>query len=123
MTADEVMRIHTDVFYRALKSQDYGGLEQLYSDDYMLVRPDGSVLNKVEVLQDLRTNGLTFRSIELNHDKVRIYGPAAVLTGESTTVSSRNGLESHAHFRFIAVYWCDGESIKLTHFQSTALPR
>jgi uncharacterized protein DUF4440 len=79
LKGDEVLRIHKEVFYGALKSQNYTVLEELY----MLVRSDGSVLNKQEVLQDLRTNGLTFHSIELRESTVRIYGPTAVLTGES----------------------------------------
>ena len=79
LKGDEVLRIHKEVFYGALKSQNYTALEELY----MLVRSDGSVLNKQEVLQDLRTNGLTFHSIELRESTVRIYGPTAVLTGES----------------------------------------
>src|SRR2546425_3074579 len=60
MTKDEVLKVHSGVFYAALTSQNYAALEELYSDDYMLVRPDGSVLNKQEVLQDLRSNGLRF---------------------------------------------------------------
>jgi hypothetical protein len=79
LNGDEMLRIHKEVFYGALKSQNYTALEELY----MLVRSDGSVLNKQEVLQDLRTNGLTFHSIELRESTVRIYGPTAVLTGES----------------------------------------
>jgi hypothetical protein len=79
LNGDEVLRIHKEVFYGALKSQNYTVLEELY----MLVRSDGSVLNKQEVLQELRTNGLTFHSIELRESTVRIYGPTAVLTGES----------------------------------------
>jgi Domain of unknown function (DUF4440) len=79
LNGDEVLRIHKEVFYGALKSQNYTALEELY----MLVRSDGSVLNKQEVLQELRTNGLTFHSIELRESTVRIYGPTAVLTGES----------------------------------------
>ena len=79
LKGDEVLRIHKEVFYGALKSQNYTALEELY----MLVRSDGSVLNKQEVLQELRTNGLTFHSIELRESTVRIYGPTAVLTGES----------------------------------------
>ena len=121
MTGDEVLRIHTDVFYGSLKSQNYAALEELYSDDYMLVRPDGSVLNKQEVLYDLRASGLTFQSIDLLQSTGRIYGPTAVLTGESRTVTSRNGVESRAHFRFIAVYLRVGDSIQLVHFQSTTL--
>src|SRR6058998_3892708 len=83
MTKDEVLRIHTDVFYGSLKNQNYAALEKLYSDDYMLVRPDGAVLNKQEVLNDLRVNGLTFRSIDPHEITVRIYGSTALVTGEA----------------------------------------
>jgi len=123
MTKDEVLKIHTDRFLGALTAQNYAALEALYSNDYMLVRPDGSVLNKQEVLQDLRNNGLTFHSIDLLQSLVRIYGSTAVVTGESRTVTSRDGAENRAHFRFIAVYARDGEAIRLAHFQSTTLTR
>ena len=122
MTAEEILSIHLDVFNRALKEQDYAALEGLYVDDYMLVRPDGSVLNKRGVLQDLRSGGLRVHSVELDQTKVRIYGSTAVLTAESQAVSSRYGMESRSHFRLIAVYVQQGQSIKLVHFQSTSLP-
>src|SRR4029077_12884665 len=96
MTAEEILSIHTDIFNRALKEQDYGALEGLYASDYMLVRPDGSVLNKQEVLEDLRSGGLRFHSIELGQAEVRVYGATGVLTAESQAVSSRNGGESFA---------------------------
>jgi hypothetical protein len=41
MTAEAILSIHTDIFNRALKEQDYAALEGLYASDYMLVRPDG----------------------------------------------------------------------------------
>src|SRR6267142_7149821 len=123
MTAEEVLSIHTDTFNRALKEQDYIALEGLYADDYMLVRPDGSVLDKQEVLQDLRSGGLRFHSIDPRQLVARVYGSTGVVTGESRTVTSRNGVESRAHFRFIAVYLRVGDSIRLVHFQSTTLAR
>lgn len=121
MTADEILSIHTDTFNRALKEQDYAALEGLYAGDYMLVRPDGSVVNKREVLQDLRSGGLRVHSIELGQPELRMYGSTALLTAESQTVTSRNGMESRSHFRLIAVYVRQGQSIKLVHFQSTSL--
>jgi ketosteroid isomerase-like protein len=121
MKAEEILSIHMDVFNRALKEQDYAALEGLYAGDYMLVRPDGSVLNRQDVLQDLQSGGLRFRSIELGQTEVRIYGSTAVLTAEAQAVSSRSGVESRAHFRLIAVYVQQGESIKLVHFQSTVI--
>ena len=53
MTAEEVLGLHTGGFNQALKRQDYAELEKIYSDIYILVRPDGSILNKQQVLRDL----------------------------------------------------------------------
>jgi ketosteroid isomerase-like protein len=121
MTAAEVLSLHTDGFNQALKQQDYAGLEKIYSDMYVLVRPDGSVLNKEQVLKDLREQGLTFHSIEVLDPVVRVLGSAAILTAESKTVSSRNGKESQAHVRLVAVYGQEGSAIRLVHFQSTMI--
>src|SRR5213593_4846747 len=121
MTKEEVLKIHTDVFYGSLKSQNYAALEELYSDDYMLVRPDGSVLNKQEVLYDLRANGLTFQSIDLLQSTGRIYGPTAVLTGESRTVTSRNRMEVpliKAQATSSGVAWEKGNAEPLARFLS-----
>jgi ketosteroid isomerase-like protein len=122
MTAEEVLRLHTGGFNRALQQQDYATLEAIYSDRYMLVRADGSVLNKEQVLKDLREQGLTFHAIDLEDAVVRVLGSAAILTAESRTLSSRNGKRSQTHFRLIAVYAQEADAIRLVHFQSTALP-
>jgi len=122
VTPEEVLRLHKDGFNRALQQQDYATLETIYSDRYMLVRTDGSVLNKEQVLKDLREQGLTFDAIDLDDVVVRVIGSAAILTAESRTLSSRNGKRSQTHFRLVAVYAQEADAIRLVHFQSTALP-
>jgi hypothetical protein len=122
MTEQEALDTHHKVFYEALTKQDYVALSNLYSDNYMLVRSNGSVLNKAEVLSDLKNGGLIFKSIELSNPEVRVYGSTAILTGESRTVSLRNGVETSTNFRLVAVYTKQAESIKLVYFQSTSLP-
>jgi thioredoxin reductase (NADPH) len=122
VTPEQVLRLHIDGFNRALQQQDFVALEAIYSDNYMLVRPDGSVLNKEQVLKDLREQGLTFQTIALENPVVRILGSAAILTAESTTTSSRNGKSAQAHFRLVAVYAQEADAIRLVHFQSTMLP-
>jgi ketosteroid isomerase-like protein len=121
MTEAEVLMIHRDSFYGALKSQDFATLENLYSDKYMLIRSNGSVLDKQQVLKDLLDGGLTFQSIDLQGEQVRLFGSVAILTGESRTVSSRDGNETRAHFRFVTVYTQEGAVIRLVHFQSSNL--
>jgi hypothetical protein len=122
MTEEEVRRVHSESFYGALKTRDFPLLETLYSERYMLVRSDGSVLNKQEVLMDLREQGLTFESIDLEREDVRVFGSVAILTGESRTVSTRADMTMHAHFRLVAVYVEDDAGIHLVHFQSTNVP-
>src|SRR5579862_5831163 len=103
MTEAEVLRTHVDLFNGALKSRDWDQLAAIYSDDYMLVRPDGSVLSKQEVMRDLRIGGLAFKAIEIADVKVRIHGDAAILTGISQTVTSRQTRETTSRFRLVAV--------------------
>ena len=122
LTAEEVARTHTEVFNAALLSGDLDTLAMLYADDYMLVRPDGSVLSKDEVLYGLREGGLTFKSIEVTNVKVRVYGTAALLTAESLMTASKLGQQARAHIRLLAVYVADGNSLRLAHFQSLLLP-
>jgi hypothetical protein len=62
MTEEEVVRTHVGLF-NTLKRRNWDELAANYSDDYMLVRPDGSVLSKEEVLTHLRVGGLEFSVI------------------------------------------------------------
>ena len=121
MTAEQVLQLHSEGFNRALTQQDYDALEGIYSETYMLVRPDGSVLNKQQVLKDLREQGLRVHSIELEDVVVRVVGLVAILTATCKTVSSRYEKESQAHFRLVAVYGQEGGAIRLVHFQSTMI--
>ena len=63
MTPEEVSRAHREGFYGALRKNDLEKLSQVYSDDYMLVRPDGSVLSKGQILDDLKTHAMSSNSI------------------------------------------------------------
>jgi ketosteroid isomerase-like protein len=64
---------------------------------------------------------LKFHSIELEDAVVRVVGPIAILTAATKTVSSRNGKESQAHVRLVAVYGQEGSAIRLVHFRTTMI--
>ena len=93
MTAEDVLR-QMESFSRALQQHDFTALKAIYSDCYMLVRPDGTVLNKELVLKDLIEHKMAFHSIELQGAVVRILGSAAILTAETAMLSSRDGMEN-----------------------------
>jgi ketosteroid isomerase-like protein len=122
MTEAEVLQTHVDLFNSALKSRNWDQLAAVYSDDYMLVRPDGSMLSKEQVLTDLRTGGLAFKAIEIADVKVRVHGDAGILTAMGHTVTSRDGKEANSRIRLVAVYVTDQGRPRLAHFQSVLLP-
>jgi hypothetical protein len=79
MTKEEVSRVHREDFYGALKKNDLEKLSQIYSADYMLVRPDGSAFSKTQILDDLKGHSMSFSSKELTNEKIRIYGSVGIL--------------------------------------------
>src|ERR1700722_14809035 len=91
MTVQDVLQLQQQVFYGSLLSGDLGALATLYSDDYTLVRSDGSTLNKNQVLRDLREGGVAFTSIMSCIEDVRLLGTAAMVIGESHVRAIRDG--------------------------------
>ena len=122
MNAQDVLKVHNETFYGALLSGDLDRLSTLYADDYRLVRSDGSVLNREEVLRDLRDGGLAFASIMLCIEDVRIFETAAMVMGESHTVAIRSGSTTSTRFRLVAVYQQMNTALRLSYFQSTNVP-
>src|ERR1700690_270445 len=104
LTREDVSRAHRQDFYGALKTNDWEKLSQIYSDDYMLVRPDGSAFSKAQILDDLKIHAMRFSSIELTNEKIRIYGSVGLLTGDSKITTVRDGKENQTAFRLIAIY-------------------
>ncbi|WP_029919996.1 nuclear transport factor 2 family protein [Nevskia soli] len=123
MTAGNVLDAQRNLFYRALIAMDLELLASVYSDDYMLVRADGTVLDKQDVLDDLKRGSLRFKSIELFDERIRICGDHAILTGESRVVSTRSGKELSLHFRLVALWIQSSPALQLAYFQSTTIDR
>jgi Domain of unknown function (DUF4440) len=101
LNQDTVLKTHRGIFYKALVNQDWGSLAELYADDYTLVRSNGTALTKEEVLTDLKTGDLVFKSIELMNERVRVAGPVAILTGDSRTIAEREGIAFESRFRLV----------------------
>lgn len=122
LTPDMVLAFHRDAFNGSLLMQDYATLRRVYDDSYMLVRPSGEQLSKQTVLDDLEKGSLTFLSIRLDDEDVRIYGTTAVLTAVSSTHTRRGKSEARDRVRLVAVYTVVESTLRLVHYQSTNLP-
>ena len=121
MTPDAVIAFHRDVFIGSLLHRDYATLRDVYDESYMLVRPTGEKLTKQGVIDDLEKASLTFLSIDLQQEEVRIYDDAAILTAISLTHSLQDAVEARTRARLVAIYVLRESMLRLVHYQSTNL--
>jgi ketosteroid isomerase-like protein len=118
ISKEEVQAFYEE-FLRALKSGDTTSLERIYSDDYLLVRPNGDTLGKAEILSDLRHHSMKFTSFEVNDFLIRTKGFVGILTAAVRSTAVRDGVEIKTHARQLAIVSKENERITISHFQST----
>ena len=106
-------------FVDALKTGNLAVLEKIYAEDYLLVRSNGDVLSKREILADLKVHHMLFINYATMHLAIKVHGMVGILTTETISTALRDGKEGPAHARQVAIFIKKGKVITLTYFQST----
>src|ERR1700758_3387324 len=83
---------------------DAAALERIYADDFIGVGPGGAVRTKPQVIADFTSGDLRFQSITTDDVQVRVYGNAAVETGNSTMNGQDKGKAVPHDTRFTRVW-------------------
>jgi len=83
---------------------DAAALDRIYAADFIGVGPSGTVRTKPQVILDLMSGDLKFRSITTEDVQVRVYGNAAVETGRSTMNGQDKGRTVPRDTRFTRVW-------------------
>jgi hypothetical protein len=73
-------------------------------DDWVLTYSDGTLLTKPMALADLKGGSLRIESLQLDDVKVRVYGDAAVVTGQITEKSKFQDKDTSGVRRFTDVF-------------------
>ena len=74
-----------DEFARAVASNDADTLDKLLADDWIIVEPDGGMIDKARFLGVIRSGALSHESLESTDLRARLYGYTAVVTGLTTS--------------------------------------
>ncbi len=77
---EELLKLENE-FARAVTSNDADALDRLLADDWIIVEPDGSFIDKARFLGVIKSGALSHESMESTDLRVRIYGNTAVVTG------------------------------------------
>ena len=121
MISKEEVQATFEEFLKALKSGDTSSVEQLYADDYILVRPNGDTLTKEQILADLRQHSMRFTSFEVSDILIRTKGSVGIITADVRSVAVRDGVELRSHVVQVAILSKENERISISHFQSTTV--
>ena len=81
---EELLKLE-DEFARAVAGNDADALDGLLANDWIIVEPDGSIIDKARFLGVIRSGALSHESMESTDLRVRIYGNTAVVTGLTAT--------------------------------------
>jgi ketosteroid isomerase-like protein len=81
---EELLKLENE-FERAVASNDADALDGILADDWIIVDPDGSMIDKARFLGVIRSGVLSHELMESTDMRVRVYGNTAVVTGLTTT--------------------------------------
>lgn len=89
-TARELMKIETD-WAKAFVTNEATAVGQYVADDWSIISPDGSVLDRATFLGFIKSGSLTHSKMQLDDASVRVYGDAALVTARGTSEGKFNG--------------------------------
>jgi len=102
--AEQILKDRFREYTDALTRHDLAALDRIWSDDYTFTNPRGEFLTKKQRMANIKSGATQFESIERDNEAVRIYGNAAVNTGQVTLKAKYGGQEGGGVYRFMNVW-------------------
>jgi len=81
---EELLKLEKE-FAQAITNSDGEAVDGVLADDWIIVDPDGGIIDKVRFLEVIRSGALSHELMESADSRVRLYGSTAVVTGLTTT--------------------------------------
>src|SRR5262245_47185761 len=91
--ADEELRTLEKEWAQAFVKNDAGAIGRYMADDWTIITPDGTMLDKATFLGVIKSGVLTHEQMEFAEMIVRLYGNTAVITSQAT---SKGKFKGHA---------------------------
>jgi ketosteroid isomerase-like protein len=81
---EELLKLEKE-FERAVVSNDAAAVGRLLADDWIIVGPDGRIIDKSRFLEVIRSGALSHEKMEAEDMSVRIYDNTAIVTALTTS--------------------------------------
>ena len=81
---EELLKLENE-FAQAVTNNDADAVDGFLADDWIIVDPDGNIIDKARFLGVIKSGALSHEMMESANLRVRLYGNTAVVTGLTTT--------------------------------------
>ena len=81
---EELLKLEKE-FAQAVVRNDADAVAGFVAEDWIIIDPDGGIIDKARFLEVIRSGALSHESMESTDLKVRLYGNTALVTGLTTT--------------------------------------
>jgi len=100
---EELLKLEKE-FTQAVASNNADAIADLLADDWIIVDPDGAIIDKSRFLEVIRSGALSHETMESDDLRVRIYENTAVVTGLSTTKGKFMGQDFTSYERATDIF-------------------
>jgi ketosteroid isomerase-like protein len=81
---EELLKIENE-FAEAIVKNDLEGIGRLVADDWIIIEPDGGIVDRARFFEVIKSGALTHEMMESEDLRVRVYGDSAVVTAVTRT--------------------------------------
>ncbi|OIN59913.1 nuclear transport factor 2 family protein [Arsenicibacter rosenii] len=118
-SADEKALIATEKErFNAQITRDPNVLDKVLADDLVYTHSSGQVDSKQSFIQSIKEAKMVYEQINVEEQKVRIYGRIAVVNGVCTIKAINNGQPMNLKLRYTDAYKRKGKQWQLITWQS-----
>ncbi len=119
-TEEDIKKIMTEIAGELAKN-DSDAVAKHYTEDYILITPQGAMQTKAERLADMKSGKSKFESFAYEDIKVRTIGDAAVATATVRAKGTTEGAAVAPNIRATLVFKKTPEGWKVVSGQATAI--
>ena len=100
---EELLKIEKE-FATAIVRNDLEGIGRLVADDWIIIDPDGEIVDRARFFEVIKSGALTHEIMESKDLRVRVYGESAVVTAVTRTKGKFMGQEFSTQERATDVF-------------------
>jgi ketosteroid isomerase-like protein len=100
---EELLKVEKE-FAKTIVSNDLEGLGRLVTDDWIIIDPNGEVVDRARFFEVIKSGALTHDIMESEDLRVRVYGDSAVVTAVTRTKGKFMGQEFSTQERATDVF-------------------